>query len=54
MQPERPRVLITGACRGVGRQCAQAFAERGVELILVDIDTNCLAGLAAKLGATGR
>jgi NAD(P)-dependent dehydrogenase (short-subunit alcohol dehydrogenase family) len=47
-------VLITGACRGVGRQCAEAFAARGVELILADIDTDCLAGLAEELGATGR
>jgi len=30
----RPRVLITGACRGIGHACAKAFAAEGAELIL--------------------
>jgi len=50
----QPRVLITGACRGVGRECAEAFAERGAQLMLADIDTEALKELAERLGATGR
>ena len=51
---DRPRVLITGACKGVGRQCAEIFAARGAELILADIDTDSLKALSDQLGATGR
>lgn len=54
MSDARPRVLITGACRGVGRQCAEAFAARGAELILTDIDTEALREFAEAIGATGR
>ena len=54
MPSDRPRVLITGACRGVGRQCAEIFAGRGVELILADIDTESLKELSGTLEATGR
>jgi NAD(P)-dependent dehydrogenase (short-subunit alcohol dehydrogenase family) len=50
----RPRVLITGACQGVGRECAETFAERDAELILADNDAAALSELSAKLGATGR
>jgi NAD(P)-dependent dehydrogenase (short-subunit alcohol dehydrogenase family) len=50
----RPRVLITGACRGVGRQCAEIFASRGTELVLADIDTDSLREFSERLGATGR
>ena len=31
---DRPRVLISGAASGAGLACAEAFAERGAELIL--------------------
>lgn len=51
---DHPRVLITGACRGVGRQCAEIFAARGAELLLADIDTDSLKELSEGLGATGR
>ena len=50
----RPRVLITGACRGIGRACAESIAARGAELILADNDTDLLGKLAQELGATGR
>lgn len=50
----RPRVLITGACRGIGRACAAAFAARGIELILADNDAKLLGTLAQELGAIGR
>ncbi len=51
---DRPRVLITGACKGVGRQCAQLFADRGAELILTDFDTESLREVSDGLGATAR
>lgn len=43
-----------GACRGVGRQCAEAFASRGAQLILADIDSEALAEFGEELGATTR
>ncbi|HXG81433.1 MAG TPA: SDR family oxidoreductase [Sphingomicrobium sp.] len=54
MPDARPRVLITGACRGIGRECAEAFAARGAELILADHDAEGLRDLAPQLDATGR
>ena len=54
MTDARPRVLITGACHGVGRDCAHAFAERGADLILADIDTESLKAISEGLGATAR
>ncbi|HEU0310942.1 MAG TPA: SDR family NAD(P)-dependent oxidoreductase [Sphingomicrobium sp.] len=51
---ERPRVLITGACEGVGRDCAEVLAARGAELILADNDAAALSDLSTKLGAVGR
>lgn len=50
----RPRVLITGACQGVGRDCADTFAARGAELILADNDAAELSKLSLKLDAVGR
>ena len=48
---DRPRVLITGACRGVGRACAEALSDRGAELILCDADRLGLAAAADAIGA---
>lgn len=48
------RVLISGAASGVGLACARAFAERGAELILSDIDTVSLDQVARELGAFAR
>ena len=48
------RVLITGAAAGIGYACARAFAERGADLILSDIDGPALAQAASEFGALGR
>ena len=50
----RPRILITGACRGIGHACAKAFAAKGAELILADNDAELLGRLAQELRAIGR
>jgi NAD(P)-dependent dehydrogenase (short-subunit alcohol dehydrogenase family) len=47
-------VLITGACQGVGRECAQTLAARGAELILADNDAAALSLLSQELNAVGR
>jgi NAD(P)-dependent dehydrogenase (short-subunit alcohol dehydrogenase family) len=48
---DRPRVLITGACQGVGRACAEALFSRGAELILCDRDAAGLTDVAEALEA---
>jgi len=48
------RVLISGAGSGVGLACARAFAERGAEMILSDIDAAALDRTARELGAFAR
>ena len=51
---DRPRVLISGAASGAGLACAEAFAERGAELILCDWDGIALTHTANHLGAFSR
>ncbi len=44
-------VLITGASRGIGREAALAFAERGAKLGIAARDTKALDALAQETGA---
>jgi NAD(P)-dependent dehydrogenase (short-subunit alcohol dehydrogenase family) len=47
-------VLVTGAASGIGRASARAFAERGADLVLCDLDTEGLAAVEKELLALGR
>lgn len=47
-------MLISGAGAGVGLACARAFAERGAELILSDVDAASLDQAARELRAFAR
>ena len=46
-------VVITGASRGLGRVCAEAFAARGAEVVLVSRGREELEAAAAELRAAG-
>ena len=46
--------LITGAGQGIGRSCAEVFARKGADLILLDKNTETLAVTADKIATMGR
>ena len=46
-------VVVTGASRGLGRVCAEGFAARGAEMVLVSRGREELERAAAELGASG-
>jgi len=46
-------VLITGAARGIGRACAEAFGRAGARVALCDVDGQTVEATAAELAATG-
>ncbi len=48
------KILITGAAHGMGKLMAFAFARRGGQMILVDVDEAGLADVEAGLEATGK
>jgi NAD(P)-dependent dehydrogenase (short-subunit alcohol dehydrogenase family) len=46
-------VVITGASRGIGRGCAEAFAAQGAEVVLVARNRDELESVAARIRASG-
>ena len=45
-----PIALVTGAAQGIGRACAEAIAETGARVVLVDINAAGVEAAAAELG----
>lgn len=50
MEIEGKRVLITGSSRGIGRDIARGFADRGAKVALVARSAEALQDLAQELG----
>jgi NAD(P)-dependent dehydrogenase (short-subunit alcohol dehydrogenase family) len=50
---KQQRVLITGAGSGIGRSCASAFARRGAQLIISDINAGALEQTRQEVLALG-
>lgn len=46
----RPAILITGAAAGIGRACAELFAQRGWFVGLYDLNEVGVAALGKELG----
>jgi len=46
--------FITGAGQGIGRACAEVFASRGANLILLDKNPATLPQVCREIGRTGR
>lgn len=47
------KALITGAGQGIGRACAEVFASRGADLVLLDKNAETLTDVADRVGGTG-
>jgi NAD(P)-dependent dehydrogenase (short-subunit alcohol dehydrogenase family) len=47
------RVLVTGAASGIGLECARAFAKRGANLVISDINTTALEQARGEIAAMG-
>ena len=47
------QVLVTGAASGIGLECARAFARRGANLVISDINSAALEKVRAEIAATG-
>jgi NAD(P)-dependent dehydrogenase (short-subunit alcohol dehydrogenase family) len=45
--------VLTGAASGFGLECARIAAARGMNLVLIDVQTDALAQAEAELSATG-
>ena len=54
MKLEGRTAFITGAGQGIGRACAEVFASRGADLILLDKNPATLPKVCREIGKTGR
>ena len=54
MNLEGRTAFITGAGQGIGRACAEVFASRGANLILLDKNPATLPQVCREIGRTGR
>jgi 3-oxoacyl-[acyl-carrier protein] reductase len=53
MQLTGHTALITGAGQGIGKACAEVFAQRGTKVILLDKNRATLPGVAKQIAADG-
>ena len=42
--------VVTGAARGLGAECARAFAQCGAAVVLLDVDETAVAQMATRIG----
>jgi len=54
MNLEGRTAFITGAGQGIGRACAEVFASRGADLVLLDKNPATLPEVCKEMGKTGR
>jgi NAD(P)-dependent dehydrogenase (short-subunit alcohol dehydrogenase family) len=47
------QVLVTGAASGIGLECARAFAQRGANLVISDVNATALENARVGIAATG-
>ncbi|WP_192356881.1 3-ketoacyl-ACP reductase [Mesorhizobium mediterraneum] len=49
----RPAAIVTGGARGIGLACAEALADAGFYILIVDLAENAADGLVANFTARG-
>jgi NAD(P)-dependent dehydrogenase (short-subunit alcohol dehydrogenase family) len=47
------QILVTGAASGIGLECARAFAQRGANLVISDVNATALETVSAGISAMG-
>jgi NAD(P)-dependent dehydrogenase (short-subunit alcohol dehydrogenase family) len=47
------QVLVTGAASGIGLECARAFAKRGANLVISDVNSAALETVRGEIAGTG-
>jgi len=47
------QVLVTGAASGIGLECARAFAQRGTNLVISDVNAAALERVRGEISAMG-